>query len=72
MTVRSELIAQLARFDEEAFVALANRGLLRRAQKDLDAQAEVRTEETVDAVVVLISQQCVTFDHRGPAHARRL
>ncbi|MGC4242373.1 MAG: hypothetical protein QM686_09005 [Herbaspirillum sp.] len=36
--LKQQLLDQLARFDEDAFVALANRGLFRRALKDLEKQ----------------------------------
>ena len=37
MSVRDDVAAVLARYDDDAWVALANRGLLRRARKDLEA-----------------------------------
>ncbi len=68
--VRQTLLAQLARFDDEAFVALANRGLLRRAQKDLDRVAANIVEETPNYLVVRFAEQSVRFDGRGPTHAQ--
>ena len=69
-TLRSQLIAQLARFDEDAFVALANRGLLRRAQKDLEkARAEV-LEESEELLVLGYAEHRIQFDARGPSHAK--
>ena len=48
-TLRETLAAQLAHWDDDAFAALANRGLLRRATKDLEKApatvAEERSEE---------------------------
>lgn len=67
--VRQTLLAQLARFDDEAFVALANRGLLRRAQKDLEKLAASLVEETPQHVVIGFAEQRIRFDARGPAHA---
>lgn len=63
-------MAQLACFDDEAFVALANRGLLRRAHKDLEKQAASIVEETPQQVVVGFGEHRVGFDARGPAHAQ--
>ncbi|MFC0682608.1 SWIM zinc finger family protein [Lysobacter korlensis] len=69
MSLLAVLSEQLQRFDEEAFVALANRGLLRRAGKDLEAQPPEITEATGDAVVVAAGGHTVRFDARGPAQA---
>jgi hypothetical protein len=68
--VRQILLAQLVRFDDEAFVALANRGLLRRAQKDLEKIAAEVVEESPKELVVRFADQRVRFDERGPAHAQ--
>ena len=68
--VRQQLLAQLARFDEEAFVALANRGLYRRALKDLEKQAGAVTEDTGESLTVTVAGHQIRFDARGPAHAR--
>jgi len=61
---------QLQRFDDEAFVALANRGLLRRATKDLEAQSPEIREASVERVIVATGDHEVCFDARGPAQAR--
>lgn len=67
--LRETLRLQLARFDDEAFAALANRGLLRRARKDLEkAQAEV-IEDTPNVLALQFAGHRVTFDARGPTHA---
>ncbi|MES2264841.1 MAG: hypothetical protein V4724_40610 [Pseudomonadota bacterium] len=68
--LRAELIAQLARFDEDAFIALANRGLLRRAQKDLEKQAIDIVEDTPLQLAVAFGGHTIRFDARGPAHAQ--
>ncbi len=69
-TLRAQLEAQLARFDDEGFAALANRGLLRRAQKDLERlQVEVQ-EDGADSLVVTVGAQRIRFDARGVAQAR--
>jgi hypothetical protein len=67
---RERVIDQLRHFDEEAFVALANRGLLRRAEKDLKTQAATIEEETAEVFVMRFGEQRITFDRRGPAHAK--
>lgn len=64
------LVEQLARFDDEAFVALANRGLLRRAQKDLGKTGATVVEEADDALVVALGEHRIRFDRRGPAFAQ--
>lgn len=69
MSLLAGLREQLSRYDEEAFVALANRGLLRRAEKDLEAQAPQLVEASPEAVVVSAGGQQVRFDERGPAQA---
>jgi len=69
-SLRSQLIAQLARFDEDAFVALANRGLLRRAQKDLEkARAEI-LDESDERLILGYAEHRIQFDVRGPSHAK--
>ncbi len=68
--LRAALQAQLACFDDDAFVALANRGLLRRAQKDLEKQDAQLVEEQADFLVLAFGEQRIRFDARGPAHAR--
>ena len=67
--LRDELGRQLAHWDEDAFAALANRGLLRRATKDLEKAPAELVEDGADAVVVAVAGQRVRFDARGPAHA---
>jgi hypothetical protein len=67
------LAAQLARFDDDAWVALANRGLLRRALKDLETQqAEIVDDGGADPATLAVSMggQHILFDVRGPAQAR--
>ena len=69
-TVREQLVAQLRRFDDDALVALANKGLLRRAQKDLEKNPPVTVEDGSDRVTVSLGDIRVSFDARGPAHAK--
>ncbi|HPG77499.1 MAG TPA: hypothetical protein PK756_02480 [Piscinibacter sp.] len=69
-TVLDQLGALLARFDEESYVALANRGLVRRARKDLEQQPIEIIESGSAQVVVAFGAQRIRFDHRGPAQAQ--
>lgn len=69
-TLRERLAEQLARFDEEAFVALANKGLLRRAHKDLEKYPAPVVAETPGLVTVALGEYRIQFDARGPAQAR--
>lgn len=67
--LRLTLLAQLARFDDEAYAALANKGLLRRAQKDLEKSQPVIEQEGPDTLEMRLGDHRVRFDARGPAHA---
>lgn len=69
-TVLDQLGALLARFDDESYVALANRGLVRRAGKDLEQQHVEVIEHSGSQVVVGFGAQRIRFDNRGPAHAQ--
>ncbi|HEU5200597.1 MAG TPA: SWIM zinc finger family protein [Ktedonobacterales bacterium] len=57
--------------DDETLVALANKGLLRRAQKDLEASPPEMQEERADALVLSFSADgcAVTMPAAGPAKA---
>ena len=65
---RDRLRRILATFDEAGLVALANKGLVRRAQKDLEAGG-LEHEETDTALVVRGPGWVVTMPPDGPAHA---
>ncbi len=69
MSLRARLHEQLRCWDDDTFAALANRGLLRRAGKDLDASTPVLTAETDAALEVEFAGQRQRFDARGPAQA---
>lgn len=69
MSLLTALCDQLRRFDEDAFVAMASRGLLRRAGKDLETQTPEMLEATAEAVAVCTGGHTVRFDARGPAQA---
>jgi len=60
---------QLRRWDDDTFAALANRGLLRRAGKDLEAATPVVTAESDAELAVDFAGHRQRFDSRGPAQA---
>ncbi|QWT20879.1 hypothetical protein KPL74_02445 [Bacillus sp. NP157] len=68
-TLRDTLVAQLRRFDDDAWAALANRGLLRRARKDLESGVLGAVVDDGTHIDVAIGGQRVVFDERGVAHA---
>lgn len=61
MSLRQTLSVQLAHCDDEALVALANRGLLRRARKDLESQSAELLEDDDSALVVGFAGQRIRF-----------
>lgn len=63
------LAVQYARLDDETWIALANRGLLRRARKDLAADPPALIGVDGDAVVIGSSGQVVRLDDGGPVTA---
>jgi hypothetical protein len=69
MALIDELAALLARFDDAAFVALSNAGLLRRARKDLERTPPALIAADDVAVTYDAGGRTVTFDSRGPAGA---
>lgn len=70
ISLRSQLKSQLACFDDEAFTALANRGLLRRAQKDLEKQTATVIEESRDTLLMALGDYRISFNAGGPAQAQ--
>jgi hypothetical protein len=68
-TLREKLQAELSRYDDDAFAALANRGLLRRARKDLEKEAALIASETPQALLMKFAGHEIRFDARGAAHA---
>jgi len=67
----SDLARLLASIDEESYAAMASRGLLRRARKDIEKQlpialAEIEQEEAIFTV----GDQTVAIPASGPAGAR--
>ncbi|GAA0929633.1 hypothetical protein GCM10009554_12150 [Kribbella koreensis] len=69
MSLKSSLIAQLRRFDDDAWAALANRGLLRRAGKDLTACVPEIVADSSAGLEIRVGSALVRFDERGPASA---
>jgi hypothetical protein len=69
-SLRETLHLLLARFDDDAFAALANRGLLRRARKDLEKETPEIVEESPTRMVMRFGGQRIEFDSRGPTEAR--
>src|SRR5690349_18962589 len=68
--LRDKIQAQLARYDDDAFAALANRGLLRRARKDLEKETPRVEQETADQLALAFGGHRIEFDARGATHAR--
>lgn len=68
--LQRELRRLLAAFDDEALAALANKGLLRRAAKDLEKAAPTVAEATADALVLTVGEHRVRLDRGGPAQAK--
>ncbi|GIG40625.1 hypothetical protein [Cellulomonas phragmiteti] len=69
MSVRDDVAALLARYDEDTWVALANRGLLRRARKDLTATDVRVVAEDGTAVEVGVGDVVVRLGLAGPSDA---
>jgi hypothetical protein len=59
----------LGRYDDEAWMALANRGLLRRARKDLDTLAVRLTSETTGLAEIAVGDRTVRIGVAGPGEA---
>ncbi|WP_139977953.1 hypothetical protein [Nocardioides litoris] len=69
MSALAAVAALLARWDDDAWVALANRGLLRRARKDLEASPPALVDDADDRVVVTVGPRRVEVPVTGPAGA---
>lgn len=65
----TDLAVLLARWDDDAWVALANRGLLRRARKDLDAVAVTLASESDEHLEISVGERVVRIGAAGPAEA---
>jgi hypothetical protein len=65
----ADVAAVLGRYDDEAWIALANRGLLRRARKDL-LKLEVRvTSAAHEGVEIAVGDRTVRIGVAGPGEA---
>ncbi len=64
-----DLRAALSAFDDAALAALASKGLLRRAQRDLDAGKVALAEEQDGRAVITADGETVTVGKDGPAAA---
>jgi hypothetical protein len=69
MSIRPDLLAVLRRYDDNAWAALASKGLLRRARKDLGQQLPAVVAEGPDSLQVAVGSATVTFDATGPTTA---
>lgn len=69
MSGRTDVAALLARYDEDAWVALANRGLLRRARKDLQSLDVRLVAEHDTDVEVGVGDVVVRIGPAGPGEA---
>lgn len=69
---KDQLKAILSEVDEAFLVALANKGLVRRAQKDLDELGtdKFQIEETDQYIIVRGPDWVVSMPPKGPAHAK--
>jgi hypothetical protein len=65
----ADVAAVLGRYDDEAWIALANRGLLRRARKDLETQEVRVTSETHEGVEIAVGDRAVRIGVAGPGEA---
>ncbi len=64
-----DLRAALSAFDDAALAALASKGLLRRAQRDLDGGKVALAEEQDGRAVITADGETVTIGKDGPAAA---
>ena len=74
MVSKEDLIAKItaviASFDDSAWEALANKGLLRRARKDLEKGLTIEIEETInDSLQIKVPPFLVLMSAAGPASA---
>lgn len=60
----------LEAYDEAALATLANKGLVRRAKKDLERGVVEEVSIVEEEARVALDGQTVTLDVRGPGHAR--
>lgn len=69
MSTRSDVVELLRRYDDDSWAALANRGLLRRARRDLESTLPEVVAEDEEAVEVAVADRTVRMPLTGPGHA---
>ncbi len=69
MSLQCQLVARLQRFDDEALIAWANRGLFRRATKDLE-QHNPRVLQDAASFRVIFADQQIEFSSDEPRAGR--
>ncbi|CAM3818625.1 hypothetical protein [Nocardioides zeicaulis] len=69
MSARPAVVALLRRYDDDSWSALANRGLLRRARRDLEQLQPQLSAEDDGGVEVQIDDRTVRIPLAGPGHA---
>ena len=69
MAASPPVLTWVAGYDEAALEALANRGLLRRARKELDSAPPECVSATHDSCQIQLGSWIVQLDQRGPAQA---
>jgi hypothetical protein len=65
----ADIAAVLSRYDDEAWIALANRGLLRRARKDLETLEVRMTSQAPELVEIAVGDRTVRMGIAGPGEA---
>jgi hypothetical protein len=65
----ADIASVLGRYDDEAWIALASRGLLRRARKDLETREVRVTSETEEGVEIAVGDRTVRIGIAGPGEA---
>jgi len=65
----ADIAALLRRYDDETWIALANRGLLRRARKDLETLKVQVTSEAVEGIEIAVGDLTVRIGAAGPGEA---
>jgi hypothetical protein len=69
MSARPAVVALLQRYDDDSWAALANRGLLRRAHKDLASTSPRIVREDDEGLDVEVDDRTVRLTLAGPGHA---
>jgi hypothetical protein len=65
----ADIAAVLGRYDDETWIALANRGLLRRARKDLETLRVRVISETLEDIEIAVGDRTVRIGAAGPGEA---